>query len=95
MIPEISSLSYDERLYKCGILSLQMKRLHSDLILVLKIVKGFVDVEADKFFHFVGDPRTIGHNLPISKQTCRLNIQKHTFSQRVIYNLFTIYRRKK
>ena len=54
-----------------------MRRLRSDLILVFKIVKGYVNVEADKFFQFLEDPR-------IFKQTCRLNIQMYTFSQRVI-----------
>ena len=47
MIPEIHSLSYDERLHKCGVLSLEMRWLRSDLILLLKIVNGFVIVEAD------------------------------------------------
>ena len=84
MIPEISSLSYDERLHKCGIISLEMRRLCSDLILVFKIVKGLAKVEAYKFFKFLEDPRTSGHNLRISKQTCRLNIRMYTFSQRVI-----------
>ena len=60
MIPEISSLCYDEKFHKCGILSLEMRRLRSDLILVLKIVKGFVKVMADKFFQFLEDPRTRG-----------------------------------
>ena len=76
MMSEISSLSYDERLYKYSILSFEIRRLRSDLILVFIIVKGFVKVEADKFFLFLGDPRTIGHNLRIFKQTCRLNIRK-------------------
>ena len=63
MIPEISSLSYDERLYKCSILSIEMRRLRSDLILVSKMVKGFVTVVADKFFQFLEDPHTRGHNI--------------------------------
>ena len=41
MIPNISSLSYDERLYKCGILYLEMRKLCSDLILVLWQVPCF------------------------------------------------------
>ena len=40
-IPEISSLSYEERLQKCGFLSLEIRRLRADLKLVSKIVKGF------------------------------------------------------
>ena len=56
MVPEIYSLSYEEGLYECGILSLEMRRLRSDLILVFEIVKGFVKVEADKFFLFLENP---------------------------------------
>ena len=84
MMLEISSLSYDKGLYECGILSLVMRELRLDLILVFNIMKGFVIVEADKFFQFLEDPRTRGHNLQVFKQTCRLNIRKYTFSPRVI-----------
>ena len=41
MIPEISSLSYEERLHRYDVLSHEMARLRSDLILVFKITKGF------------------------------------------------------
>ena len=87
MIPEISNLIYEERLYKCGFLSLEMRRLHSGLILVFEIMKGFANVEADKFFQFLEDPHTRGqpsNNLQIFKQICRLKIKKCTFSQRMI-----------
>ena len=49
MIPETSSLGYEERLHRCGILSLERRRPRSDLILVFMIVKGFAQVVADKF----------------------------------------------
>ena len=74
MIPEICSLNYEDRLYKCGILSLELRRLCSDLILVPWLVKGFVKVMAEKFFQSLEDPRTRGHVVRIFKQTCRLNI---------------------
>ena len=74
MIPEISSLSYEERLYKCGILFPKMRRIRSDLILVLKIVKGFAKVEAGEFLQLLENLRIRGHNPRIFKQTCRLNI---------------------
>ena len=40
MISQISSLSYDEGLYECSILSLEMRWLRSDLLLVFEIVKS-------------------------------------------------------
>ena len=58
MILQVSSLSNEERLYKCGILCRKMRRLLSDLILVPKIMKGFVKVKADKFFQFLEDLHT-------------------------------------
>ena len=57
IIPEIYNLSHDDRLYKYGILSLVMRRLRSDLILIFEIVKGFVKVEAETFFQFFEDSR--------------------------------------
>ena len=63
MILELSSLSYEERLYKCGILSIEMRRLSLDIILVFRIVKGFVKVNVDKLFLFLEDLHTRGHNL--------------------------------
>ena len=51
-------MSNDERLHRCEILSHENGRLRSDLILVFKITKGFVNVEEDKFFQLLEDPRT-------------------------------------
>ena len=83
-MPEITSLSYEEGLYKCGILSHEMMRPRSHLIIVHMIVKGFVKVDADKFCQFLDYPLARGHNFRIVKQTCKLNIRKYAFSHRVI-----------
>ena len=84
LIPEIASLSYSERLGRCNLLSLEMRRLRADLIEVFKIVKGFEGIDPNYFFKFVGNARTRGHNLRIYKQNNRLDIRKYFFSQRVI-----------
>ena len=85
IIPEISKLSYTDRLSKCNLLSLEMRRLRADLIEVFKIVKGFEGIDPNYFFKFINDTRTRGHHLRIYKQTCRLDIRKYFFSQRVIF----------
>ena len=64
MIPEISSLRYKVRQHKCGILSLETRRLRSDLILVFKIIKDSRNVHADNFFQFPKDLCTRSLNRP-------------------------------
>jgi len=45
-------LSYDERLQKLGLLRLELRRLHLDLIICYKIVFGLVCVNFSDFFEF-------------------------------------------
>ena len=44
------NISYSERLIACGIQSLELRRLKTDMILVYKIVHGLISLDIDKYF---------------------------------------------
>ena len=50
MIPAISALTYEERLKRTGLISLENCRLRADLLEVFKILKGFVKVDPATHF---------------------------------------------
>ena len=83
MIPSISSLTYEERLKRTGLISLENRRLRADLLEVLKILKGFVKVNPAAHFSMSGR-RSRGHTLKLEKPRARLDIRKHFFSNRII-----------
>ena len=48
----LDPLSYDERMHRLGLPSLELRRLHLDLIFGYKVVFGLVGVNTDDFFEF-------------------------------------------
>ena len=83
MIPSISALTYEERLKRTGLISLENRRLRADLLEVFKILKGFVKVNPATHFS-MSDRRSRGHTLKLEKPRARLDLRKHFFSNRVI-----------
>ena len=83
MIPSISALTYEERLKRTGLISLENRRLRADLLEVFKILKGFVKVNPAAHFS-MSDRRSRGHTLKLEKPRARLELRKHFFSNRVI-----------
>ena len=84
MIPELRYLSYEERLKECGLTILETSRLRGDQIEVFKILKGYENIDRNMFFSLKKDSRTRGHEVKLVKDQCRLDIRKHSFSQRTI-----------
>ena len=84
MIPELRDLSYDEHLKECGLTTLETRRLRGDQIEVLKILNGYENIDRNMFFSLKKDSRTRGHEVKLVKDQCRLDIRKHSFSQRTI-----------
>ena len=84
MISEISHLSYEQRLKKLGLISLEKRRIRGDLIQAFKIIKGFDKVDSTKFFTFSTLSSTRGHRFKLSKKRTRLELRRNFFSQRVV-----------
>ena len=84
MIPELRDLSYEERLKECGLTTLETRRLRGDQIEVFKILNGYEIIDRNMFFSLKKDSRTRGHEVKLVKDQCRLDIRKHSFSQRTI-----------
>ena len=82
-IPSISALTYEERLKRTGLISLENRRLRADLLEVFKILKGFVKVDPATHFS-MSDRRSRGHTLKLEKPRARLELRRHFFSNRVI-----------
>ena len=78
-----NDLTYEPRLRKLGITTLETRRLRGDLIEVFKIIKGFDKVDYLKFFH-LSTTGLIGHNLKLFKPSFKHNVGKYTFSNMVI-----------
>ena len=58
MIPELRDLSYESRLLKCGLTTLETRRLRGDQIQMFKIVNGYEDVDRNMFFKLKEGRRT-------------------------------------
>ena len=84
MIPELRDLSYEERLKECGLTTLETRRLRGDQIEVFKTLNGYENIDRNMFFSLKKNSRTRGHEVKLVKDQCRLDIRKHSFSQRTI-----------
>ena len=84
MITEYRNMTYEKRLEKSGLLSLEMRRLRADLIQVYKILHGIDDIPTETLFQKSESTQTRGHNLKLYKKHSRLDVRKFFFSQRII-----------
>ena len=60
------------------------RRLRGDQIEVFKILIGYENIDRNMFFSLKKDSITRGHEVKLVKDQCRLDIRKHSFSQRTI-----------
>jgi len=63
----INLLSYGDRLTKLELNTLELRRLHNDLVMCYKIVFGLIDVNFTDFFTFSPSAVTRGHQFKLYK----------------------------
>lgn len=85
LVGGIKKDTYEIRLKKLKLTTLQDRRERGDMIEVYKILTGKEKVDPEIFFN----KRKTGHNLrghghKLTKKRCRLEIRRNSFSQRVI-----------
>ena len=86
LVPELRSMTYEKRLEKLGLTSLEDRRIRGDMIETYKIMTGKNDVNRDIFFKLApirGNPEE-ARNLKIFKARFNRNKRKYFFSQRVV-----------
>ena len=74
----MEEVSYEERLLKCGLVSLELRRLRKDLTLCYQIVNGLISLDFKQFFTPDSNCKTRGNRqklkLPkLSHSTTRTN----------------------
>ena len=87
MISELANLEYSERLRRCNLTILEIRRHRANLLEVYRIVHGMEDLDPGKFFVFRDDREgreSRGHNLHILKQRFSLMVRRFCFLQRVV-----------
>ena len=83
LIPRLRKYSYADRLKVLGLTSLKDRR---DMIEVYKILNGKEEhIESGQFFESAENHYCLrGQELKLTKERSRLDIRKHSFSQRII-----------
>ena len=83
IINGMHGLSYEERLLRCRLTTLERRRIRGDLILVYNILNNGLNLDPDKFFTRVSNRNTRGHPMKLYKD--RTGPLKRTFfSARII-----------
>ena len=80
----LNCLSYPNRLNRHGLPSLELRRLHLDLIFCYKIVFGLVTVSFSDFFEYNVAAKTTDRAYKLFKARCNNNIRRHFFCHRLI-----------
>jgi ribonuclease P/MRP protein subunit RPP40 len=84
LISGLQNLSYENRLEKLGLWTLEERRNRADLIEVLKMAHGLSGVALNTLFELDTIGRTRGHCFKLVKHRCCKDIRRFFFSQRVV-----------
>ncbi len=84
MIPSFSNKSYEERLPRLNLFSLEKHRLRGKLIECFKILKGLTNVDANKLFSTEDLSRTRSNGIKLRCRQIKLDCTKFFFTNDVV-----------
>ena len=75
----LSNVGYKDRLEILSLESVQLRRLHQDLIYSYKIIFGLIDIGCSRFFTVTPNETTRGHAYKLFVHHSRVDIRMHFF----------------
>jgi len=86
-LPRIRNLSYRQRLTKLKLLSLELRRLHVDLLFTYKLVFSMIELKVSDFFisYFRRASRRHQYQLGLYLLTCKRNIRFNSYTYCVLF----------
>ena len=79
-VNSLSNLTYEERLRKLGLPTLEYRRLRADVIDVYKTINQYDRINVDKSFIIMENVTTRENSRKLYKRRSRLNIRANVFA---------------
>ena len=87
MVPDLKDMTYEDRLKKLELLTLQNRRERGEIVMMYKIINGNEKLDIENLVILAEDRdgcrRTRGHSKKI-KGHCTKNVKKYSFAHRTV-----------
>jgi hypothetical protein len=80
----MSHLFYHQRLRKLNLVTLEARRLQTDLITMFKMLNNYINIDFNDLFQISGNVNTRGHRFKLVKPQCQNNVFLFSFACRRI-----------
>ena len=76
----IKTLTYAQRIHILNLSTLDLRRLHDDLVYCYEIIFGLIDVSCDDYFTFCSSSVTWRHSYKLYKPICTKSVRSFFFT---------------
>ena len=85
LVQAIQHLDYNDRLKELNLFSLKQRRERGDMIMVYKILHGYINIKVSDMFELNKNSRTRGHKFKlVVPKIAKTEVRRESFSQRTI-----------